>query len=490
MGCLKLRYGENENHFRGEAGLIFGKADRGVNTWVVDSEGKVTKVGSESGIEDVVSDAEAGKDKGYYIIAGSDTTKYKWGDELVYIKHKSKAKLTVGSEKDTLKLADLKWEIDGKEACKGKAECEADLSKDGNYKIEVFAGADKVLKLNLDVYKKPVVKFERDGNYKGEYGFDAANQAELQSAKDYDSHKFQVEGTDYYTPWLTFRNGQTIILDYKVDDLEKLAQKDKEFEITFKSSSANVTIDGAQEIKLNYNTANSKNNTLIIAAGSGSSSFSSPTIITATDHKGDEIGKLAVVHGNVEPAQELEIVFVKVKHNKKYPTFNESNATFKLNEQSYNQFFRKWVNKTTTADTLDISTHYKANKKAFQTSDGARNEISAQYLTQKQVDVSGLKSGKKYYVFVTDISISKTDKNGNPGKVAGIAGGIESKYCILYYDRGASTVVHELGHDLGFYHTFDAQTGSRKIPEKTTESYMDYSTIRNMFFLYQMKKIK
>ncbi len=71
-----------------------------------------------------------------------------------------------------------------------------------------------------------------------------------------------------------------------------------------------------------------------------------------------------------------------------------------------------------------------------------------------------------------------------------MAGGIESKYCVLYYDRGAPTIVHELGHDLGFYHTFDAQTGSRRIPEKTTESYMDYSTTRNMFYLYQMKKIK
>ncbi|MEM9338576.1 MAG: fibronectin type III domain-containing protein, partial [Bacteroidota bacterium] len=192
------------------------------NRWIVDSEGNVTPGAGNVGIEDVVSDGEVEKDKGYYITAGSDTTKYNVGDELVYIKHKSKVKLMVGSEKDTLKVTDLKWEVDGKEICKGKGECEFDLSKDGSYKIKVFVGADKVLNLNLDVYKKPVIKFDRDGNYKGEYGFDAAKQTELQKAKDYDSHKFQVEGTYYYTPWLTFRNGQMIILDYKVDDLEKL----------------------------------------------------------------------------------------------------------------------------------------------------------------------------------------------------------------------------------------------------------------------------
>ncbi|MDQ3536796.1 MAG: hypothetical protein M3421_14350 [Bacteroidota bacterium] len=117
------------------------------------------------------------------------------------IKHNSKIKLAVGSEKDTLKVADLKWKIDGKEVCKGKAECEADLSKDDNYKIEIFAGADKVLKLNLNVYKKPIVVFENDHGFSGDYGFDEASFQQLQQAGDYERLTFN--GTDYYIPFMT-----------------------------------------------------------------------------------------------------------------------------------------------------------------------------------------------------------------------------------------------------------------------------------------------
>lgn len=137
----------------------------------------------------------------------------------------------------------------------------------------------------------------------------------------------------------------------------------------------------------------------------------------------------------------------------------------------------------------NISDYYKNHKKEFNSASKSKLKIRKIY-----EDSMGLMNKNNYkYIFVTDIIAKK--RNGK--SIGGQANKIGGYYLCLFEARQEYTIVHELGHLLNLEHTFPMkdengkpiikQDSTHDIPEGTTNNFMDYSILRNMFFLYQMK---
>lgn len=359
--------------------------------------------------------------------------------------------------------------------CKGKTKCEADLSKDGNYKIEAFVGGDKVLKLNLDVYKKPVIVFENDNGFSGHYGFDEASFQKLQQAGDYE--KLTFNDTDYYVPFMTLQPGQQIMIKFDAKGLPARANKDKDFKVTIRSTDANVTIDGQEQISIPYNQLKGKIPIFVQAPSTNNQSdLNSPQYLIAEDHKGDEIGKIAFTYG--QPVRTNQIVFVYVDHGSGYSSKSTNDILNYLNLKSHNQFFRKWD--VQDIDSLNISTEYKKSSSVYTSSKTVLDSLKSNYSRSNNIQ-AGI-----YYFFITDLSVTKNgmDKVGGQAYVNGYFGA-------SYNGADNEAIAHEFGHLLRLKHTFDSSLGNRQIPKGTTKNYMDYiSGGRNMFFLYQIKSVK
>jgi hypothetical protein len=168
------------------------------------------------------------KDKYYILVDRDTTTKYRYDQDLVFIKQSAKIKLFLRTDSSkAIDAAELIWKIDKREIAKGTNNCEIDLNSVGNKTVRVYRKTnDKeevLMQLEIDIYKKPVIVFERDKNYKGEYGFDHAEYKEQKQSGEYE--KLNFDGTDYYVPWLTLLSSQTVTFKIDVDALAPKAKK-------------------------------------------------------------------------------------------------------------------------------------------------------------------------------------------------------------------------------------------------------------------------
>jgi predicted Zn-dependent protease len=359
-----------------------------------------------------------------------------------------------------------------------------DLGSTGNIKVEVFAGTPSLLEVKVDVYKKPVLVFERGSGYKGEYGFDDAAFTQLQTTDGGKYGKLNFSGTDYYVPWFSFKPGMPITLgiDFK-GGLAKKAGNDKDFKITLRATSPDLDLNyEGQETVYKYNDLKGKTLLTITGNTSKAADISNPFYIEALDQKGDLIGKMAVVCGS--PAMTKKVVFVFVDHGNGYPSRSADDILDFLNQKSHNQFFREWVkgDYKNGIDSLDISKEYKASSSDFSTPDKALNKALSIYKAKSKQNIIGSDPADNYYLLVTDLPMIDANSSGN---VTGV-GRLSFNQAMIFKTATTSTVAHELGHCLGFDHT----KTERSIPEGTTVNYMDYSTTRNMFFLYQWIKAK
>jgi hypothetical protein len=368
----------------------------------------------------------------------------------------------------------LIWNVDGKEACKGKAECEIDLSNKGNNKIKVLLDKLLLIEVAVNVYKNPVLTFERDGGYAGQYGFDDAQQSELQKAGDYT--KLKLNGADYYVPLLTLNSSQRIDVKVKPTDLVKDASKDSQFEVTLKPSTAEITINNLPELKLNYNQLNALSTITIASSVQAAASYTAQAYIEALDQKNNVVGKLYVICNKV-PLQDIVLVYVNIGNG--FSSIPASDFVDFFNTRSHNQFFKNWH--LLRYDTMDISKDYKAHKSKYTSRDSVLLNLKAFYEKYKN-NGSSLDLRKKY-LFVTDILVY----NSTGQQVGGLAY-IGDCYAAIFSGGALEEAAHEIGHDLRLYHTFDPSLGARTIPQGKTKNYMDYiPNGRNMFFFYQWK---
>lgn len=117
------------------------------------------------------------------------------------------------------------------------------------------------------------------------------------------------------------------------------------------------------------------------------------------------------------------------------------------------------------------------------------NSLLNSYKEKTNIDISKLKEYRIRFFFITTINVP-TD---NVDKVVGGKTYEPFRMGALFNKGGLEELAHEIGHLLNLHHTFESDdqgSTSIVIPEGKTENYMDYSRNRNMFFLYQWKKVK
>jgi len=334
------------------------------------------------------------------------------------------------------------------------------------------------------VYDKPVINFTQGMIDDGTFGFDDATEIKLKN--DYyeltDSifhKKFSINKTKkYFTRWLTLKPNQTIDLDIDKSYIKNFMANDSVFSLKFTSSSTDFTLNNNNEIEYNYSeiesspyiSIESKNESLI----NYNANFITPEVIRVTDQSNELIGKINVVLGKIKHLK--EIVFVRIKHDATdFATFDKTSTLSLLNSYSYNQTYIKWEN--TITDTLNVTNDYNIHPLQYTSSTRIINRVISLYDDINTLDPS------KYYVFITDITSSNTQ-----GNIAGRALSFDTNKLILFKHRGLKTIIHEIGHCLGLKHTFD-DTILEETSKGTTKSFMDYSSQRNMFFLYQLNHL-
>lgn len=177
-------------------------------------------------------------------------------------------------------------------------------------------------------------------------------------------------------------------------------------------------------------------------------------------------------------------MFVYVDHGSGYSSKNIDDILNYLNLKSYNQAFRKWelaIDKG-GIDSLDITTNYNNSTSSFKLNTTVVDSLVETYKIKNEINKN------YYYVFITNLLVS----NSNGEQIAGrVYQRIGSNIAAVFNGSKVSTYTHELGHNLGLYHTFsESDNNNRLIPKGATTNYMDYSFTRNMFFIFQIKTMK
>ncbi len=140
-------------------------------------------------------------------------------------------------------------------------------------------------------------------------------------------------------------------------------------------------------------------------------------------------------------------------------------------------------------DTLNISKEYQATPSLFTKREWVLNSLLNSYKKSTGIDVSKGKENNIRFFFITTIDVPAD----NIDKVVGGKAYEKKGIGALFNKGGLEELAHEVGHLLNLHHTFEGDNkGSTTIiiPEGKTQNYMDYSTGRNMFFLYQWIKVK
>ncbi len=460
------------------------------NTVVTDENGNVIVV-NEDGETGAVGDHdnESSEETPYYVEVIGRTKKYKYNEKMYFVRQNTNDTLILKTTIDSLKFSNPKWKMGSINLGEGDS-ISVDLKTLKNERIDIIDIDDNNKEFRIKkmrIYDKPVINIKKELGFGGFFGFDEAEEIELQNIGNYNPqftdsifHKeFSINKTKkYFVKWITLTPNQ--VIDLKIDKtfIKSEMKKDSTFSIKFKSSTPDLTFtfSETQELVSSYDDLDFP--LQISAAGSvaNDADFDNPYTITAYDQSNEVVGKINVVLGKIRETK--EIVLVRVKHdNNGYANYNIGQTINLLNQESYNQAYLNWNN--TTTDTLNITTQYTANPSLFNSSSkGAIDNIKDIYEENHTVKV------EKYYVFVTDIRVTKDE-----GNVAGRAENFNTNSLVLLKDRGTKTIIHELGHCLGMQHTFSDGQGVRKIPKGTTNSFMDYSTKRNMFFLFQLEHL-
>jgi hypothetical protein len=380
-------------------------------------------------------------------------------------------------------MDDLSWEVDGDQTCNDSI-CAVSLREATNLTIKISQGEDEIFKTKIKIYKNPIIEFEVN-SYDGTFGFDNADYNALEESGDYENlSMLGYSNKDYYVPWVSIPNNNSIQLDINVRKLKRNAQKDDNFKVRFIPSASNISINNQDSLVLNYDQLNSQNSIQINVDGNTVEDFDNPDYIGVYNQNGKIIGKLAVIR---KDKAIKHIHFIYVDNGNGTGNLIDHNTIMNfLNKNSHNQFFVKWKN--IGVDT--IQTNLNSTQTA---SRGALMDITGIYMSQN-TDMFG-----EVKCFITDIEVIT-----GGGKARGVTGQGKENVA-LFKNASKEDAAHEFGHLLGLPHTFcgndpynkDEDTSpncincvkrgnaDRTITKSQSNNFMDYDNIKEAFYLYQ-----
>jgi hypothetical protein len=337
------------------------------------------------------------------------------------------------------------------------------------YNRDTFLFNDSVV-IKAIVIKKPIVKFNYGDNYQGEYGFDKYEHSVF--ANYYDTIK--INNNLYYVPWLSLYQNQSVHLKAEIN----VPSLYSNLKIEFKSSN-NATI-GVQGITT-YDSTNLKTglNVVDIEIIANRITGSTPCWIKVNDENNNIIGKLKVESGDSVRRNCTLIKIIADTTNAKQINLSQirSDLTDYFNNNSYNQAFINWGFST---DSINLQANI-AHIRTLTTDTGYYNYLIREYKNRGKGN-----SPNHHYIFISDRT---SPKNNGLGGLSPSLNYTQTNptFAMIFFNAKdkKSTYVHEIGH------TLTLEDLSKQYPsiKKSTENFMDYIEIRNMFWKWQIKTI-
>jgi hypothetical protein len=285
----------------------------------------------------------------------------------------------------------------------------------------------------------------------------------------------RVNNNLYYVPWLSLYQNQRVTLkaEINVPDLYR------NLKIEFKSSnSATIGILGTTI----YDSTNLRIglNVIDIEIVANRITGNTPCWIKVNDENNNLIGKLKVESGDSLNKNCTLIKIISDTLNSRQINLNQikTDLTGYFNKNSYNQAFIKW---TFAIDSINL----QANAAHIQTLTSDNAYFS--YLRSAYQNLGNGRAANHHYIFISDRASTSNNGMGQRAPNLNYVQG-NPIFTVIFFnakDR-KSTYVHEIGHTLTLQ---DINTQYPNI-KKSTENFMDYIEIRNMFWIWQIKLIR
>jgi hypothetical protein len=251
-----------------------------------------------------------------------------------------------------------------------------------------------------------------------------------------------------------------------------------------------VKINNSILYTIKYSQLNSLNSVTISGKQSNINTNAQRLIssIHVTSNLNDTLGKLRI---SCSKPKEYRVTFVYVNTGSGYDSSILSRVAMLniLNNQSHNQFFRKWNLYSGYSDTLDLSYEYIHNPSSFSDDQAAYLKIKEYYKIRKGLDVDFINgpgnpllhpNNKKHIYFITTRIPTSSYALTSQGWTSGV----------FWSNARLKTVAHEHGHVLNLGHTFEIPFN---IQQNSTTNYMDSRSIssdnRSWFSYFQWNDV-
>ncbi|MBO7142869.1 MAG: hypothetical protein J6V76_07160 [Bacteroidales bacterium] len=386
------------------------------------------------------------------------------------------------------------------------------------------AALAKFKNINIQVINDPSVEFVRSKDYKGEYGFDN----DFWTTNKSDCYLSEIiHGSNYVYPWVSMKKDQMIHLQAVVHIDENFV-KTPNSAINISSDDENMSISpnvirivekgkkSKDDPTSNLNVVtitNPKNKeflTLELKCSSNDLSLKNPHTVFATKSASNQIiGGFKYYSRDYANFKEANLYIYTFFFQEGNKVEKEKLEDF-LNNYSFNQAFVKWnvfiIDKSPDIDKIkEVRAYYEKNnnesRMQFVTDliEGKRDNIIDEFLGGflllycENDDLSKQMEGNNYVLFVTDLESSNQNEDGY-AKTPTKNNQSNNNYGVIFKNgiNNFSTYVHEMGHIIGFQHTFETEPdylGGNRGTKKSTENFMDYSDSKLMLWKTDWEQI-
>ncbi|QKG81023.1 hypothetical protein [Tenuifilum thalassicum] len=454
---------------------------------------------STTGLFDEMEEGAAKTKNSFYIKINGSTHKFNNNDKIDLVKNENgKIKIKFYFDDDsTMSVDQITWFI----KCKSNSSLKfrqdtviIPLNEDSKlqiYRVRTIENntkdSVKVFDFNIRLIASPHIEFEMPSGYDGEFGFDDGKLIANDKFRRIKFHSFTLlDGNEFFSPWLTMIDNNNIDLKIKQVGGRKgdslYLKYDPDF-ISAKLSSNMQTINITKKVDV-VNDFNEPQFLFVYRKD----------LYGIQDHI---VGRIAILSSFVKQIENVFIIYLEKSKNKAKRIDTQALLNL-LNKRSLNQFFVNTKNVSVIgADTL------RHNMRTEFTFVDNQDKVGYIYNTlletvrnkiPSQVIITSGGFPKNVYIVITDITLYK--ENNEICKFSG-GGVMKNNFAIMYATGHCSSsedllelIVHEIGHTLNLYDTFNDKQLGRPAVSETKDNYMDYKIPnRKRFYRTQWQNV-
>ncbi|NLD47254.1 MAG: hypothetical protein GX660_08645, partial [Clostridiaceae bacterium] len=417
-----------------------------------------------------------------------------------YNKKKIEIKIVKIDDNVDIDLTTITWKLENKEIPSKNDSPEiieftvdnTTLPKYSNNLLVLNNEGKALIKIKIKTYDAPVIKFDEDKLFKGEYFFDHGYEfTSIASNTYYNTILVGKKNDVYYAPVLGLDKDQAVTIQVIPDQFNGNIPYDPKFEVVFKP-------DLPGKVLIN-------NQDSLILDGISLDNLTDINIKAIDYVDNNDIENLTPMHINVlirstrekvgmlefycakKIDKEVELIYTMFSDETNYPSYltDQVLSTF-LTTNSMNQLFLNFTVSSTQYSCTTYTTTQMQGLTNQQIIDNLNNDKYG------RTTPTGYSSTKDYF-YLTNLDIpSLNNPNAYLGGFhkVGYPGGVQVKFRTTpYHETAEAATAHEFGHWLGLPHTWDSRGLVPVIhPNEggTKDNFMDYKINRKKWLKVQL----